>query len=99
MSALQTQLDGAKAKKFELETQADMCDKKIVRANQLLDGLGGERDRWNMFAEQLGLRYQKLTGDVLVSAGLIAYLGPFTAVYRQKQMLSWVESIKNHNIP
>ena len=99
LATLQNQLDSAKAKKLELETQADMCDKKIVRANQLLDGLGGERDRWGLFAQQLGTKYEKLTGDVLVSAGLIAYLGPFTAVYRQKQMLEWVVSIKEHSIP
>eukprot|EP01035_Chromulina_nebulosa_P021320 gene21320-27624_t len=89
LNALQNSLAAAKQKKLDLETQAGLCDTKIVRANQLLDGLGGERSRWTDFSHQLSDRYEKLTGDVLVSSGLLAYLGPFTAVYRQRQMGEW----------
>jgi dynein heavy chain len=99
LAALQNQLSAAKGKKFDLEAQADLCDKKIARANQLLEGLGGEKDRWSEFAVQLAGRYDRLTGDVLVSSGLLAYLGPFTAVYRQKQMAAWVQSLKKNSIP
>ena len=99
MVTLQSQLLAAKQKKNDLENQAHMCDVKITRANELLEGLGGEKDRWADFAAQLLGRYHKLTGDVLVSAGLIAYLGPFTAVYRQQQMLSWVSALKEFEIP
>jgi dynein heavy chain len=96
---LEDQLEGAKTKKAELEAQADMCGKKIGRANDLLDGLGGEKARWGQFAKDLGEKYTKLTGDVLVSSGLLAYLGPFTAVYRQKQMQVWVQKLKDLEIP
>lgn len=99
LESLQTALNNAKQKKQDLETQASACDMKIGRANQLLDGLGGERERWGQFASSLGERYTKLTGDVLVSAGLLAYLGPFTAVYRQKQMAEWVHKLKELHIP
>lgn len=99
LSALEANLADAKAKKVSLEGQADMCDKKIVRANQLLDGLGGERDRWSEFAKLLTEKYRKLTGDVLISAGVLAYLGPFTAVFRQRQMISWVAQLKEAHIP
>jgi dynein heavy chain len=99
LNALQNQLAAAKQKKFDLETQADLCDKKIIRANQLLEGLGGEKDRWTEFALQLASRYEKLTGDVLISSGLLAYLGPFTAVFRQRQMTDWVTSLKENQIP
>ena len=50
---------------------------------QLLGGLGGEKDRWSNAAKELGERYVNLTGDVLVSAGLVAYLGAFTSAFRQ----------------
>jgi dynein heavy chain len=99
LAALENQLEEAKNKKQSLETQAGQCGTKIGRANELLNGLGGERDRWGQFAEQLADKYQRLTGDVLISAGLIAYLGPFTAVYRQRQMEQWVGSVKGQNIP
>lgn len=96
---LQSQLAAAKQKKADLESQAGMCDVKITRANELLEGLGGEKDRWGEFASQLHASHDKLTGDVLVSAGLLAYLGPFTAVYRQQQMVSWVAALKEFDIP
>lgn len=99
LEQLQQELSAAKRKKKELEDEATSCDTKIVRANQLLDGLGGERQRWNEFATQLGIVYDQLTGDVLVSAGVLAYLGPFTAVYRHRQTLAWIKSLKEHHIP
>ncbi|RYH30478.1 hypothetical protein EON65_05000, partial [archaeon] len=99
LKALEDQLSAAKRKKMDLENQAGMCDKKIVRANQLLDGLGGERDRWGQFSQQLSEKFDKLTGDVLISSGVLAYLGPFTAVYRQKQLNMWVSLLKEYHIP
>ena len=98
LAAFEASLEGAKQKKMDLENQADACDTKIVRANQLLDGLGGERTRWSTFVEELGERFLKLTGDVLVSSGVLAYLGPFTANFRQKQMNAWVEALKENDI-
>ena len=99
LKQLEDSLAAAKQKKIDLETQADNCDKKIGRANELLDGLGGERERWGQFAVDLGEKYTKLTGDVLISAGLLAYLGPFTANFRVKQMNAWVDQLKEKGIP
>ena len=58
-----------------------MCTVKIERAEQLIGGLGGERIRWVSTAKELGAQYPSLTGDSLLSAGIIAYLGAFTAGY------------------
>jgi dynein heavy chain len=43
--------------------------------------------------------YVNLTGDVLVSAGLMAYLGPFTSTFRQRQMAEWVATCKKLSVP
>ena len=95
---LQDRLEAAKQKKLDLENQAALCDSKILRATQLLDGLGGERARWEDFASQLTDQYKRLTGDVFLSAGVLAYLGPFTAIYRQKQSTEWIKLLKSYNI-
>ena len=63
--------------------QVDLCSKKLVRAEQLIGGLGGEKDRWSKIAHDLGILYNNLAGDVLVSSGIVAYLGAFTSHYRQ----------------
>lgn len=45
--------------------------------------------RWAQAAEDLQNTYDNLTGDVLISAGVIAYLGAFTAGFRLDCIKSW----------
>jgi dynein heavy chain len=40
--------------------------------------------RWTEVAAQLGGKYDNLTGDMLISAGVISYLGAFTSAYREQ---------------
>jgi len=48
----------------------------------LISGLGGEKTRWKAESEALGFTYTNLTGDVIISSGMIAYLGAFTSTFR-----------------
>ncbi|MEW5311651.1 MAG: hypothetical protein WDW38_003347 [Sanguina aurantia] len=82
LAALDADLQEKKAKKAKLEAEVAMCTIKLDRAEKLISGLGGEKTRWTAAALSLGEQHVKLTGDVLLSAGQIAYLGPFTALYR-----------------
>lgn len=66
-----------------LAFEVDLCSKKLERAEQLIGGLGGEKTRWSQTALELGLLYINLTGDILISSGVVAYLGAFTSNYRQ----------------
>ncbi|XP_060067000.1 dynein axonemal heavy chain 7-like [Ylistrum balloti] len=99
LAKLQSTLENNKKKKVDLENQVDMCTKKLERAEQLISGLGGEKDRWGQAARRLGIQYNNLTGDILVSSGIVAYLGTFTSAFRQDQTQSWIESIKSNGIP
>ena len=54
-----------------------------------MSGLGGERVRWGEISESLGPKYNNLLGDVLLSSGVIAYLGPFTIPYRDEAIAQW----------
>lgn len=45
-------------------------------------GLGGEKARWSEAARQLQVSLDNAIGDVLLSAGVVAYLGAFTVNYR-----------------
>ena len=69
-------------KKKDLEDNIDLCSKKLDRAEQLIGGLGGEKKRWTISAEELGEKYINITGDVLLSAAVVAYLGAFTVDFR-----------------
>lgn len=45
---------------------------------QLINGLSDERVRWQDTVENLEHTLDNIFGDVLVAAGFVAYLGPFT---------------------
>lgn len=49
----------------------------------------GLSHRWSQAADDLQIVYENLTGDVLVSAGVIAYLGAFTSGFRQTCTEDW----------
>ena len=99
LGALEQQFEDATQKKVDLEAEVDLCGKKLDRAKTLIDGLGGEKTRWTESAFRLTNQCRLLTGDVLVSAGLIAYLGPFTSALRDKTIASWVSQCIERGIP
>lgn len=72
----------------------DLCGKKLERAEKLIGGLGGEKDRWSAAARSLQDVYDNLTGDVLISSGVIAYLGAFTAGFRKECTQEWTKICK-----
>jgi dynein heavy chain len=43
--------------------------------------------------------YKSLTGDVLCSSGMIAYLGAFDSVYRNELIEGWVKNCLAKEIP
>lgn len=47
----------------------------------------------------LGETFTNLTGDVLISSGMIAYLGAFTSVYREELAADWVTKCADKEIP
>ena len=75
------------------------CEQKLVRAESLISGLGGEKARWKGESEQLAITYTNLTGDVLISSGMIAYLGAFTSVFRGDLAEEWVRLCEEKEVP
>ncbi|XP_074685677.1 dynein axonemal heavy chain 7 isoform X1 [Strix aluco] len=99
LAVLQQTLESKKQEKADLENQVDLCSKKLQRAEQLIGGLGGEKTRWHETALELGRQYINLTGDILISSGIVAYLGAFTSSYRQMQTKEWALLCKTKDIP
>ena len=83
LQALNDEFEVMTQKKKDLEDNIDLCSKKLDRAEKLIGGLGGEKDRWTEAARLLGEKYINILGDVLLSSGVVAYLGAFTVGYRQ----------------
>lgn len=90
LSKLQTLRDELAEKtkeKKELEDDIDMCSQKLTRAEQLISGLSGEKSRWSQTAKELQSTLDNAIGDILLSAGVVAYLGAFTVEYRNVRIL------------
>ncbi|XP_030655837.1 dynein heavy chain 3, axonemal [Nomascus leucogenys] len=99
LQALNDDFEEMNTKKKDLEENIEICSQKLVRAEKLISGLGGEKDRWTEAAQQLGIRYTNLTGDVLLSSGTVAYLGAFTVDYRVQCQNQWLAECKDKVIP
>ncbi|KAI5062354.1 hypothetical protein GOP47_0022893 [Adiantum capillus-veneris] len=99
LAKLEAELEAIMLKKENLQHDVKMCTIKLERAEQLIGGLGGERTRWIAAAKELGNQYGNLIGDVLIAAGIIAYLGAFPASYRQEIIEMWMAMCRSENLP
>ena len=99
LNKLEADFDGAIKKKNELAAKAEECNVKLDRADRLLGGLGGEKVRWIQTVARLEGEMTNIVGDVMVAAGGIAYLGAFTAFYREGQEKEWQVKLRKYQIP
>ena len=89
VAELEADLKAANDKKEVLRNQVIDCEAKLRRADALIKGLGGEKTRWTEMSKQLALTYDNVTGDIVLSAGVIAYLGAFISSYRDDAIRQW----------
>jgi dynein heavy chain len=95
MKALVDELDKAKAYEQQLTDQYDDSYKKCERAKSLIEKLGDEEVNWAASLKKNKEDKTNLVGDLIISSGVIAYLGVFTLDYRLQAIESWVELMKS----
>uniref|UniRef100_A0A8C3CZ11 Dynein axonemal heavy chain 1 n=1 Tax=Cairina moschata TaxID=8855 RepID=A0A8C3CZ11_CAIMO len=78
IAMLQAKYKSCIAKKEELEMKCEQCQQRLDRADTLINNLADEKVRWQDTVENLDYKINNIAGDVLVAAGFVAYLGPFT---------------------
>ena len=99
LADLNANLDANKAKLDELKQKAATCEAQLERAGQLIGGLGGEKSRWEATVEKLTEKLHNVVGDVVVSAGVIAYNGPFTPSFRTELLDEWRARMTELRLP
>ena len=81
-----------------IHTQVTDCAARLERAQRLIGGLGGEKIRWTGAVAGLKTNHDSVVGDALLSAGSVAYLGVFPAVYREEVTKHWAALLKAKGI-
>jgi dynein heavy chain len=100
LKILVDQFDEADATKTAAIAESDACEKKLNLAQRLVAALASEKVRWAESIEELKTGYGLLTGDCLLAAAFVSYVGPFTKPYRTRliegEMAPWMQT---NNIP
>jgi dynein heavy chain len=78
MAALMAEFDAAKAKEQKLTDQFEDSERKCKRAVSLIEKLGKEEENWKVSLIKSRADKLNVVGDVVISSGIIAYLGIFT---------------------
>ncbi|KAH8316762.1 hypothetical protein KR074_004303 [Drosophila pseudoananassae] len=99
VARLNIELDKANEEMKKTEDHAESCRNKLLRAEALIGGLGGEKSRWNKAAEDLQDLFDHLPGDVLISCGIIAYLSAVNLQARSECVKDWFKKVTELKIP
>ncbi|KAJ3091962.1 Dynein heavy chain 2, axonemal [Quaeritorhiza haematococci] len=97
---LQTQYDEKVTEKEKLRQESEETEKKLERAEQLVSGLSGERERWERSIKMYEESMRFLPGDCLFASAFLSYVGPFNTTYRHALVQKvWLTQIKALEIP
>lgn len=97
---LQSRYEESTRKKQELESELQDLETKLDRAEKLVNGLAGERTRWQSSISQYEHEMERLPGDVVVAAAFLSYAGPFPSEYREELVQqTWLPQIKELSVP
>jgi len=72
---------------------------KLDRADKLVNGLSGERERWLRDIAKYELDIANLIGDCVVASAFLAYAGPFTSEFRTRLVNSWKSKLRELKLP
>ena len=100
LQVLLDQYDAAMKQKKDAEDEANRCATRLDRANRLVNSLGSESERWANAIITTGEAIELVSGDVLLGASFVSYVGPFNKTYRDEIMNdNFVKFFKQNNIP
>ncbi|ESN99364.1 hypothetical protein HELRODRAFT_67097 [Helobdella robusta] len=100
MAELKQSYDNKVQTKEEFRIKAEQMEIKLERASQLLDGLSGEKERWQQTVEVLESESMLLVGNVMVASGFVTYTGIFKRTYREDIIKKiWLQEMSRLDIP
>jgi dynein heavy chain len=83
----------------ELNQKKEQVEVQLARAEKLVTGLAAESERWKVNVKDLEVDLVNLVGNMVLAAGYISYVGPFTSKFRSELMDKWMSSCRKKGIP
>lgn len=99
LNELQKQLTIEKAKFEHLKSEHERCAKRLLRANEIVNCLGGEKERWRGDVQRIQEKLRTVLTDTLIASGVVAYLGQFPESYRRQRVEKWLEKCARLGLP
>lgn len=96
---LNDEYDEKSVQKQRLQDEINLCAIKLSRAESLINGLLGEKIRWQCVSEALHDSLAQVLGDVLLSSACVTYIGPYTIAYRHAIIDDWKKKCSELHIP
>ena len=94
LAKLTAELKEIEARSKKLKEDIEESEMMLYRAEKMIEGLAGEKERWTETVVSLTSSIEKVVGDSLVASGAISYSGSFTSVYRNELEETWRRAIK-----
>lgn len=106
LAALQRELDKKKkefdaalTEKQKIEEETDYTRKRMEAANNLINSLNEEKQRWIKQSSEYADILRELTGNVLFASAFLTYFGPFNSEFRTKLRKVLYEECNKLKVP
>ena len=99
LSTLTSKMGRAVKKLNGLKSEEELCRLKLLRAEELLESLGPEKDRWRSEVDYCTECEMKLPGDVLMAVCLISHTGNVDEKTRSILCEKFVAKIIKEKLP
>ena len=98
LKACVDRLDEVQRQEKQLRDEKDNAEAKKELAELLINSLKGERESWEKSLVKGKADSLTIEGDILICSGILAYLGVFTADYREECIAQWIKMLKEFQI-
>eukprot|EP00899_Mesostigma_viride_P003607 jgi/Mesvir1/13247/Mv18980-RA.1 len=100
VAELEEQFNSAIRDKDSAIREAEHCQKKLGLAQRLIAALGSEGERWGEGVTQLHAAMEVITGDMLLAAAFVSYIGCFNQRFRKQLMEEqWLPFLRQRQVP
>jgi len=100
VAKLQEVFQQSELEQTTLSKEAGLLEAKLAGAAKLVEGLSGEKVRWEASIKGYQNDLKNLVGDCAIAAAFLSYAAPFPSAYREDLLRkTWLPVVRKLNLP